>query len=128
MIGLVISGHGKFASGLFSSLKFISGIHDNLYTVDFEEDMGVEDYKEKLRHSIENLSFCDHIIIYTDIPGGTPFNQSALLTQSYGNLTVVGGANLPVIIETLFKREAEVKELLETISSLGENAFTVFSY
>ena len=39
MVGLIISGHGNFASGLRTSLKLIAGEASNIEYVDFIEQI-----------------------------------------------------------------------------------------
>ena len=55
MIGLIISGHGNFASGLRSSLKLIAGEPCNVEYVDFEETDSIEDLRKKYYISLKNL-------------------------------------------------------------------------
>ena len=47
MIGLILSGHGNFASGLHTSLKLIAGDHSNVEYVDFEEIDSTETLMDK---------------------------------------------------------------------------------
>ena len=47
MIGLIVTGHGHFASGLTSSLKLIAGEPKNYAAVDFEETDSTEDLAKK---------------------------------------------------------------------------------
>ena len=57
MIGLIISGHGNFASGLRSSLKLIAGEPINVEYVDFEETDSTETLKEKYYTSLNQVCF-----------------------------------------------------------------------
>ena len=42
MVGLLITGHGHFATGLGSSLRLITGNTENIEYVDFEADHSTE--------------------------------------------------------------------------------------
>ena len=48
MIGLIVTGHGNFASGLTSSLKLIAGEPKNYVAVDFLESYSVDDLEREL--------------------------------------------------------------------------------
>ena len=53
MLGLLVTGHGHFATGLNSSLELIAGAQPNVALVDFEADHSIEVLKEKLER-LEN--------------------------------------------------------------------------
>ena len=51
MIGIIITGHGRFASGMKSALEVIAGECENVKTVDFEQGCSVQHFEEKMRES-----------------------------------------------------------------------------
>ena len=55
MLGLIVTGHGNFATGLQSSLRLIAGEKENMCFVDFEEKDSVEDLAGKLSVAIDSL-------------------------------------------------------------------------
>lgn len=100
MIGMIISGHGNFATGLQSSLNLIAGDLANFAAVDFTVDMGAEDLSAKLSEAITTLKqTCSHIIVFTDLAGGSPFKTASLLAASTEGIDVIAGSNLPMLIE-----------------------------
>ncbi len=54
MVGLIISGHGNFASGLRTSLKLIAGEASNIEYVDFIETDSTESLMDKYLNSLKN--------------------------------------------------------------------------
>ena len=52
MIGIIVTGHGNFASGLTSSLELIAGKQENYIAVDFLKEDGIEQLTEKLNNAI----------------------------------------------------------------------------
>ncbi|MEY8292674.1 PTS sugar transporter subunit IIA [Carnobacteriaceae bacterium 52-44] len=126
MIGIIISGHGLFAEGMKSSVELISGEQDNLFTINFLENIGVDKFKKSLRNTLEEVEKkFDEVILFTDIPGGTPFNQAAYLLEEYKDILIVGGVNLPIILDTVLNNEATLDEIRNSITSMSENAFIV---
>ena len=49
MIGIVVTGHGNFASGIVSALKLLTGEPDALEAVDFEGSQSAETLEEVVR-------------------------------------------------------------------------------
>lgn len=102
MIGFLISGHGYFASGIYSACQLLGGEYDNVCTVDFSQDMQIDDLDSKLQAALETLKNCRGVIICCDLFGGTPFNRSMMKIESMNiPIYVVAGINLPVLLEAL---------------------------
>lgn len=76
MIGLLVTGHGHFATGLGSSLKLIAGEQENVEFVNFEEGHSIEVLKNNLVNALEKLSACDGVLVLSDLPGGSPFKTA----------------------------------------------------
>ncbi|MBE6070014.1 MAG: PTS fructose transporter subunit IIA [Clostridium lundense] len=121
MIGLIISGHGNFASGLRTSLKLIAGEPCNIEYVDFEETNSIEDLRKKYYASLENLNNCDSILALSDLAGGSPFKTLVeVKTQIEKPLEVIGGTNLPMLLEI-----SMTKDIIDDLKSLSQSAIEV---
>ena len=121
MIGLIISGHGHFASGLHTSLNLIAGEPSNVEFVDFEENDTIETLKEKYYNSLKNLSECDGILALSDLAGGSPFKTLVeVKTEIEKPMEVIGGTNLPMLLEI-----SMTKDIFEDLSSLTDSALEV---
>lgn len=107
MIGLIVTGHGKFASGLTSALNLIAGPQKNYCTVDFEGNETPDILEKNLRRAFETLKACEGIIVYSDLPGGTPFKTAVMLSLEYPNTYVISGTNLPMLCEMALVRSFE---------------------
>ena len=81
MIGLIISGHGNFASGLHTSLNLIAGEPSNVEYIDFEEIDTIETLREKYYLALKNLSHCESILALSDLAGGSPFKTLVEIRQ-----------------------------------------------
>lgn len=121
MIGIIISGHGNFATGLRSSLNLIAGNPTNIEYVDFVESDTIETLKEKYMNAIKNLSNCNNILALADLTGGSPFKTLVELKAEVETpLEVVGGTNLPMILEI-----SMAKDFIEDLSILSSTALEV---
>lgn len=125
MLGLILTGHGHFATGLNSSMKLIAGEREDMGIVDFEENDSIEILKDKLEKAINSLKECDDILILCDLTGGSPFKTAVELSLEYGkNIKVIGGTNLPMLIETAMALpyENNLDSLVSLAVKTGKNA------
>ncbi|MDY2788513.1 MAG: PTS sugar transporter subunit IIA [Atopobium sp.] len=104
MIGFIITGHGDFATGLYSAFTMIAGPQDGVVAVTFQEDEAAS-FGNKLADAIKDLrTATDGVAVFCDLIGGTPFNQAMMAAQSMDNVEVVAGVNLPMLLECGMER------------------------
>lgn len=126
MVGIIVAGHGNFSSGIESVIKLIVGEQENIGFVDFLEEHSTEDLRKNIIDSIDRLD-CDGYILFTDIPGGSPFKVSAEITMERDNFEVIAGTNMPMIMEILFDRNTnDVKSLKENAMETGKKQILTF--
>lgn len=120
MIGIVISGHINFASGMQSAVQAIAGEQDQMAFIDFVESMSTEELEVSLRQAAKEVDSGQGVLFLTDIPGGSPCNRALSIMMDTENVELIAGANLPMIANAAFEREgAELKELVETLLEIG---------
>ena len=59
----------------------------------------------QMTKALEKLNNCEGIIIFTDLMGGTPFNVAAQLGRGNDRIRVLGGTNLPMLVEIVMSRK-----------------------
>ena len=131
MIGLIISGHGNFASGLHTSLNLIAGEPSNVEYIDFEEIDTIETLREKYYLSLKNLSHCKSILALTDLAGGSPFKTLVeIKTEIEKPMEVIGGTNLPMILEISMGKDfmEDLYSLTESAIEVGKNGIVKFEF
>lgn len=123
MIGLVVTGHGNFASGLTSSLKLIAGEAEKYVAVDFLAEYSVEDLERELNKAFDELKDCEGILVLSDLGGGSPFKTAVTAGYPKGNIEVVAGTNLPMLIEVNMARKfiEELDALTNMALSTGKD-------
>ena len=119
MIGLIVTGHGNFGTGLTSSLNLIAGEQQNYYAVDFLPDYSVEDLERELNKALDGLKDCDGILILSDLVGGSPFKSSVILSTQRENVEVIGGSNLAMLIEVSMARN--FNDDLQALTAMAVN-------
>ncbi|WP_251861890.1 PTS galactosamine/N-acetylgalactosamine transporter subunit IIA [Clostridium sp. Marseille-Q2269] len=127
MIGIIVSGHGNFATGLTSSLELIAGKQRDLIAVDFTIEDTTDTLKEKMENAMDELKHCEGLVVLTDIIGGSPFNTAVLLGMCKENVTVISGTNLGMILEGALCREGlTMEELKDTLINSGKEAVKIY--
>ena len=118
---IIITGHGKFASGIKSSLNLIVGDYEFVKAVDFTEEKTPKDLKEEIK-SLVNENIDKKICIFTDLVGGTPFKISSELSLENKNIEVFCGTNLPMIVESTMMESLGIKIDIDLIKETGINS------
>ena len=126
MIGIVLSGHGKFASGLNSSIQLIAGQQEGFEVVDFLEGMSSEALQQALQKAVESVDQGQGIVLFTDIPGGTPFNQSVIFSTKKEKVRVVSGTNLPALLDASFSRDLALDDFIAKVLESGKEGLQQF--
>lgn len=129
MIGLVVTGHGNFGSGLTSSVNLIAGNPAYYEHVDFIAEYSTDDLDRELRKAFDKLSDCEGIIVFSDLPGGSPFKTAVMIAQEYKNIEVLAGTNLPMIIEIAMARTMidDMDALVDMAINTGKDQIMKFA-
>ncbi|HEH9399440.1 TPA: PTS sugar transporter subunit IIA [Aeromonas sobria] len=122
MIGIVVSGHINFASGMQSAIKAIVGTPEQMRFVDFVESMSTDDLELALREAAQEVSSDDGVLFLTDIPGGSPANRASAILMDTDNVEVLAGVNLPMIANAAFERDGvSLSELVDILQEIGKS-------
>lgn len=127
MIGLIVTGHGNFASGITSSIDLIAGKQNDYVAVDFDGE-GTDKLENDLKTALEKLSACDGIIIFCDLAGGSPFKTAVVLTTSNPKVKVIAGTNLPMLCEISMARTMinDLDVLASSALNVGKDNIQLF--
>ncbi|NMF25328.1 PTS fructose transporter subunit IIA [Olsenella umbonata] len=109
MVGIIVTGHGNFASGITSALELIAGPQDAYAALDFTSLSGTEELEKGMASALESLRLredVDGVLVLCDLVGGTPFKTAATLGIPLGDVRVVAGVNLGGLVECATQRDA----------------------
>ncbi len=107
MIGMVLTGHARFADGLASAMALILGDTQEIEVVPFLEGDSDEALGEVLGEAAK--AYGGNVVFFTDIAGGSPCKQAALVAAKLGGV-VITGTNLPLLLKAAFDREGTPEE------------------
>ena len=127
MIGLVFVTHGALATEFQLALEHVVGPQELLETVSIGPDDDMEQRRLDILEAVANVNDGAGVIIVTDMFGGTPSNLSISVMEP-GNIEVVAGMNLPMLIKMAgLRSQADLDTLLEKSIEAGKRYINVAS-
>lgn len=130
MIGIIVTGHGNFASGLTSGLKLLAGETEYYEAVDFQPEDSIDILTDKLKEAMGRLAGCEAILVFADLTGGSPFNVASRIKMAGTAFPfeVAGGTNLPVVLQAYLSRTmfTDAAELADNALEAGKGQMVRF--
>ncbi|HHC7201726.1 TPA: PTS galactosamine/N-acetylgalactosamine transporter subunit IIA [Vibrio parahaemolyticus] len=120
MIGIVVSGHINFATGMQSAFNAIAGEQEQFQFVDFLESMSTDDLEAQLRQAAREVNAGDGVLFLCDVVGGSPCNRAMSIMLDTPNVEIIAGVNLAMIANAAFERDgSNLNDLVETVLEIG---------
>lgn len=127
MFSILVVGHGLFAYGMEKTVELVMGVQEKMEFENYEGGMPLDVFEKNIEEKILKMGNEDGTLILADIKGGTPFNTGVIVGSRLGNVEIIGGCNLPMIVEALDARESSVlKDIVEEIVEAGKNEIAMF--
>lgn len=95
---LILIAHGELAKEMKQSAEMIFGVLNNVETISFLKEEGLESIQKKIVDTLDEQS---DYLIFCDLFCGTPYNASCAvaLTHLDRSIEVVSGMSLPLVLE-----------------------------
>lgn len=123
-VGVLVVTHGEFGAALLSAAELILGAQTGCEAVSVLVSRGVEEVVADLKAASVRLDGGLGVMILTDLFGGTPTTLSLSLLKG-GNVEVVSGVNLPMLIKVLQSRALTLPELAVQAREAGQKGIVV---
>ncbi|MFT4007572.1 MAG: PTS sugar transporter subunit IIA [Lacrimispora sp.] len=124
MIGIIITGHGSFGTGIVSAIELLTGHQDFLLPIDFKADHSEEQLKDNLKAAFERFRDCSQILVLCDILGGSPFKNAVLLSLGDDRIKVLYGTNLAMAVElamrSMLDQISDIDALSDELIEIGK--------
>jgi mannose/fructose/sorbose-specific phosphotransferase system IIA component len=121
LIGVIVVGHGNFATELVSVSENILGKQKYLDTVSVIAGEGEHTLHSKLNELMSNMEI-DDVIILSDIFGGSLSNMCLYFAKNKGHIAVVTGVNVPMVLKVLSYRDrVSLNELVSVACKGGKD-------
>lgn len=115
-----IATHGYLARGYQSALSILTGSADTVTFINAYVDEA--DWRPQLDAFIASLEEGDTGVVFTDILGGSVFQQVVLSLEEAGSILHVTGINLGLVIELLFCGETLTAERVQQAIELARDS------
>lgn len=128
MVGLVIATHGHLAEELVSTAEQIVGKLPAIATCEVLPGSSVEEIRERMRQAVASVDSGQGVLVLADLFGGTPCNQSLLLSGQH-QLEVLTGVNLPMLLKasSLRSEPLTLSELAQALTQYAQRNITCAS-
>jgi PTS system mannose-specific IIA component len=127
MVGILVVTHGSLAEELVKAARRIVGEVEEMQAVVIDWDDDVSVAGKVIQDAIKKLDQGQGVLILTDMFGGTPTNIS-LSFLNEGNVEIVTGVNLPMLIKYYNLKERDVlSSVADRIREQGQKGIYVAS-
>lgn len=118
----VIVSHGQLASELLAAAEMIIGPIKRITSVSIGWHDDVDAARQEIERAIARVTEGAGVLILTDMFGGTPTNIASMFL-SEGEVEVVTGVNLPMVIKLAGQTETEsLAEVARRVRDQGQAA------
>jgi PTS system mannose-specific IIA component len=114
---MVLVTHGRLGAEFIAALEHIVGPQKNAAAVSIGPDDDIERRRQEIIDKVAAVDDGDGVVLLTDMFGGTPSNL-AISVLDRGNVEVVAGVNLPMLIK--LARVRADKKLPEAVALAQE--------
>ena len=105
MINFLIVTHGEFGAYLAEAAESIVGRQEEgVRVLSISPRVAVSELRERIRRAVADLSHADGLILFTDMPGGTPSNLAFPIVQNAQKVEMVTGVNLYMLVSAFSHR------------------------
>ncbi len=124
MINFIIVTHGEFGAYLVEAAEGIVGRQaQGVRVVATSSRQSVAEITRFVARALAELSNPDGVILFTDMPGGTPNNLSFPLVRDERRVEMVSGVNLYMLVSAFAQRERmPIEKLVEKVVADGQKS------
>jgi mannose/fructose-specific phosphotransferase system component IIA len=109
----VVVCHGQLAQALVDAVREIVGEDGGLVAIS-NEGCSTEELERRIAPQLEGDA---PIVVFSDLPSGSCTFAARHLARARGEVGVVGGVNLPMLLDFVFHRTWALPDLLERLRS-----------
>lgn len=106
MINFIVVTHGEFGAYLIEAAESIVGRQPRgVRALSISSRLSVPEIRERLGRAVRELAGPGGLVIFTDMPGGTPGNLAFPAIKDSPGVEMVSGVNLYMLISAFTHRE-----------------------
>lgn len=124
MINFIIVTHGEFGAYLMEAAESIVGRQTKgVRVIAISSRLSVPEIRERLQKALEELASPDGLVVFSDMPGGTPGNMAFPLLKDLPRVEMVSGINLYMLVSAFSHRgDLPLEKLVEKVITDGQKS------
>lgn len=124
MINFIVVTHGEFGAYLVEAAEGIAGRQEKgVRVVPTSTRLTIAEIRGRLQKAIAELSDDEGVILFTDMPGGTPNNLAFPLIKDAPKVEMVSGVNLYMLVSAFSHRDRlTLAKLVEKVVADGQKS------
>ena len=123
MINFIVVTHGEFGAYLIEAAEGIVGRQGTgVRAIATSSRLSVPEIKAKIARALRDLANPDGVIVFTDMPGGTPNNLSFPMVKDTPRCEMISGVNLYMLVTAFSHRgNLPLERLVEKVAAASRN-------
>ncbi len=115
MLNFIVITHGEFGAYLVEAAESIVGRQERgVRAIPVTARASVPEIRERVVKAIQELASPDGLVVFVDMPGGTPANVAFPLLKGLQRAELVTGVNLYMLVSAFSNRNRlPIRELVE---------------
>ena len=124
MINIIVITHGEFGAYLVEAAEGIVGVQrEGLKNVSISSRMTLDRVKEVVVSAIAAMRSPEGLIVFIDMPGGTPMNVALPLARDIEKCAVICGVNINMMTSAFaYRTKLDFDQLAARIMEDGRKA------
>jgi len=124
VINFIVVTHGEFGAYLVEAAEGIVGRQPHgVRAIATSSRQTVPEIRARIARALRELSGPDGVILFTDIPGGTPNNLSFPLVKDAPKVEMISGVNLYMLVCAFSHRDRlTLARLVEKVVADGQKS------
>lgn len=124
MINFIVVTHGEFGAYIVEAAEGIVGRQESgVRVVATSSRQSVGEIKKRVEKALAELASAEGVVVFTDMPGGTPNNLSFPLIKDAKKVEMISGVNLYMLVSAFSNRERlTLEKLVEKVVADGQKS------
>jgi mannose/fructose-specific phosphotransferase system component IIA len=126
LINFIIVTHGEFGAYLMEAAESIAGAQaSGVKAISISSRVSVSEIRERIAAAVRELRGPQGLVLFTDMPGGTPGNLAFPMIKNEENVEMISGVNLNMLVCAFSHRDdLPLAPLVEKLMSDGKRAIS----
>ena len=121
MRGIIVA-HGDMAQGLVTAVRHITGAEDDVLVPITNRECSPDELSGRIAAALEG----GPAIVFTDLQTGSCGFAARRLTRERTDVAIIGGVNLPLLVDFVMNRGMEPRALVERLVEKGRGSIVAF--